>query len=262
MRAAEITIGDGNQIQRVRIKSGAEGLIVIGDFNQLHQNLNLNNPFPGGEIYIGHHNSLGRDGGGVISSSYRFGRDWRGDVYIGSHVQTTRGAEILGFSVLGWPLEGLKSLPGGGSEAALIKLICNGSLRDLAPFLKGLTGLKPSKNKLEKPHTGISLFGVVKVKRCILTGDVTVKDDSVVRGSFIRDTLIQERCEVFYSSIAPPTGLLLAIDREISTIARRDVKTHDDLTAPLGEMKVEEYPASDAEYYGDTSYDDRLKRLT
>ncbi len=99
-----LSIGSQNKIYGINIHILGNKQVLIGNSNRLHKGLNINSSFDKGTIIIGHNNTLGKDGGGVITTAYRYNREWWGDVLIGSNVQTTRGAEILGFSMLGWNL--------------------------------------------------------------------------------------------------------------------------------------------------------------
>src|SRR5262249_50724465 len=117
-----LSIGGGNRLKGGRGAVGQGGDVIIGDSKGLFPWMSLNVPFAGGRIVIAYRNSLGRDGGGVISSSYRFGRKWGGDVVVGAFVETTRGAEVLGFSALGWPSQ-LLERDTAMSEENLVRLL-------------------------------------------------------------------------------------------------------------------------------------------
>lgn len=250
-----VIIGNVNRVAGVRI-ANTGGSIVIGDNNELCPGLNINIPFAGNRILIGHRNSLGRDGGGVVSTSYRFGRKWGGDVLIGNRVETTRGAEVLGFSVLGWPGE-LMAEALGLDEANLVRVFVDGSLEELTKmvfrplFSVPLTPLGGCADEAKM----VSLFGAAKIKRCCLTGKVTLKDDTRIQSSYVRDVLLPERCNVYYSSIAPATRSVVVVSMQERTMERVAITEEKDWTTFPNVGLADQYPLSDADYYGDWSWD-------
>ena len=255
-----LVVGDHNAIASVSVTNRSKDPIVVGDHNELCPGLSLNVPFSGGRIMIGDYNSLGRDGGGVVSSSYRFGRKWNGCTIIGSRVETTRGAEVLGFSILGWPLNQLLRVT-GKDEADLIRLVVEGSLKDLTEELVAkILASNAESNQQEGKSETVSLFGPVKVKRCILAGKVTLKDDTRTQNAYVRDALLPERSKIFYSSIvgAPEEIITVSVqDRAFDNVAVRQHLAWQDFPTVV---KCDEYPLSDCEFYGDTSWDVREGR--
>ena len=104
---------------------------------------------------------------------------------------------------------------------------------------------------------GIALFGTVKVKRCVLAGRVTAKDDTRVQCSYLRDVLVPERCSVFYSSIAPDDGRVLRIPLQGSEIGHRHLTGAVDWQGFQTPIECDEYPANDGAFYSDTSRESR-----
>lgn len=235
-----LTIGDHNKLSGVHIHNAGRRQIVIGNHNELHQGLSINCIFPQGNIRIGDYNSLGRDGGGVVSNAYRFNRKWWGDVLIGSHVETTRGAEILGFSLIGWPLS-------EQDEQVAQRLFVDGPISEVAAFFAKLW-----KQKLETHPRGksISFFGIVKAKMCCLTENVRAKDGTRIQSSFLKNIFTTERCKIYFTRAESPTLLqVLVQDRAME---------HLTLTQPVdwAQLPVEEqtdgYRRSDASFYEET----------
>lgn len=232
-----LVIGDHNTLSGVHIHNAGQRQIVIGNHNELHQGLSINCIFPQGNIRIGDYNSLGRDGGGVVSNAYRFNRRWWGDVLIGSHVETTRGAEILGFSLLGWPLS-------EQDEQVAQRLFVDGPISDVAAFFAKLW-----EQKLETHPRGksISFFGIVKAKMCCLTENVRAKDGTRIQSSFLKNIFAPERCKIYFTRAESPTLLqILVQDRAMERLT---------LTQPVdwARLPVEEqtdgYRRSDASLY-------------
>lgn len=248
-----VQIGNSNRIGRICIKNRVDGTITIGNENELHDRLNLNVPFEQGAIYIGYRNSLGRDGGGVISSSYRFGRGWGGPVVIGSLVESTRGAEILGFSVLGWPLVLLEEL--GYPEEMLSNLFATCGLGNIEVWISNLLANGSSRlSEYTESMQPVSLFGVVKVKRCCLVGKVKIKDDTRIQCSYARDILIPERCNITYSQVIPSSHVL-TLPSQDAILECRIVRKAADMEVLPSVSQVDEYPKEDNEYYQDWSWD-------
>lgn len=254
----QVLLGNDNKVSNVRITNKSGGVIAIGNRNELCPGLNINNPFPGGKISIGHHNSLGRDGGAVISSSYRFGRGWAGEVFLGVGVEMTRGAEILGFSVLGWPVNVLSSV-WRIDEPGLIRLITTGSLAKLSDHFARLreVDIAQIEDRFDKRKT-ISLFGTVKVKRSIMTGKVTAKDDTRTLCAYLRDVLIQERSKIYYAAVAPSDVELMSISVQDCALEHVEITTKQDWENFPKSLKADAYPPSDADYYQDWSSDKDL----
>ncbi len=241
-----VRIGNNNQIGNIKIDNKGGGDILIGNNNELNDKLNINIPFKRGWILIGNNNSLGRDGGGVVSSSYRYGRGWGGPLIIGNNVESTRGAEILGFSILGIPPTFSQSV--NLTEETLADYFANRSLfkvEDLLLRIKDnqiddLFSKTPSSEK-------VSLYGVVKVKRCCLIGKIKIKDDTRVQCAYIRDLLIPERCNIKYSQIIPNKQLTVPLQN--SMIEHKIVTNIDDLECLPNASLTEEYPADDLDFY-------------
>ncbi len=246
-----IQIGSRNEISNVNVDVAPSGLITIGAENHLHDGLSLNVPFSGGRLFIGFQNSLGRDGGGVISTSYRFMRGWSGDIAIGRDVQTTRGAEVLGFSLFGWPeavVENLLSLP----ISDLHSIFSQGDLSEISNVFDPIFRQETRAIELLQRNMckgAISLFGVVKIKRTALTEDVTVKDDSKLHGVFASELRIPERCQVHNSSFMPAAGVPLQIRATDINIENALIRYQAELDQFGMERASTEYPDSDEMFY-------------
>lgn len=233
-----LTIGNQNSIVGVRVHNPGGRRIMIGNHNALHQGLSINCTFPRGNIRIGDYNSLGRDGGGVISNAYRFTHQWWGDVLIGAHVETTRGAEILGFSLLGWPLS-------AHDEQAARRLFVDGPVSEVAAFCAGLW----DQHLETRPGAPtISLFGVVKVKMSCLGEHVKAKDGTRIQHAFLQNIFTAERCKIYFTRAQSPTLLQAFVqDRALERLT---------LTQALdwGQLPVEErsdgYSQADSDFYG------------
>ncbi len=232
-----LTIGNQNKIDCVNIHNPGKQHITIGNHNELHQGLSISCPFPQGNIRIGNYNSLGRDGGGVISSTYRFNRKWWGDVLIGSHVETTRGAEILGFSLLGWPLS-------KQDEKTAQYLFVHGSIPEIITFFAKLRD-----QDIESLPQGkiVSLFGVVKAKMCCLAQNVKVKDGTRIQRSFLKNIFATERCKIYFTVVDSPSLLQVTVqDRAMEHLV---------ITQPIDwtQLPVEEqsdgYRKEDTDFY-------------
>jgi NDP-sugar pyrophosphorylase family protein len=254
-----IIIGQGNRIDRIVVDNKCGNRIVVGNYNELHRGLQLNAIFPRGDIFIGSSNSLGRDGGGVISTSYRFSRRQVGGILVGSNVETTRGAEVLGFSVLGVEETVLQRLV-GFSEENWVKLFTQGTLNELAPallavgaqwreivsteqlsFANQCVGVRDESKK-------VSLFGVVKVRRSFLGAGCAVRDGTRVTRSFLREVDIMERgCLIGASKIVPGRFRADVANRTIR--GRLSPSQEEDGQTKSG--PDDEFPQSDQEYYDD-----------
>jgi serine acetyltransferase len=247
-----LQLGSDNHIAGLQVGNAHDNRILIGNNNELWPGLSINIPFEHGQISIGHFNSLGRDGGGVISSSYRFGRRWYGPVCIGNHVQTTRGAEVLGFSLLGWPRDVLeKDL--SRNEEELMNLFMQGNLAEISALFEDVSAypLDALQNFTDEKHS-VSLFGTVKAKRCLITSAVTVKDDTRILCAYVRDVLIPERCNIFYSSIVPRDEQLY-IDTQDRALKEIIIDEDQDWKSLPKNAKMA-YPESDADFYQDWSW--------
>jgi hypothetical protein len=232
-----VTIGNHNMVDGVNIYNPGRQRIVIGDHNELHRGLSLNCVFSQGGIRIGHYNSLGRDGGGVISNAYRFNRKWWGDVLIGSHVETTRGAEILGFSLIGWPLS-------EQDEKLARHLFVNGPMSEVIAFFARLW---EQDFEAYPQNKSVSLFGVVKAKMCCLAENVRVKDGTRIQSSFLENIFTSERCKIYFTVVEYPSLLQVPVqDRAME---------HLTITQPLdwAKLPVEEqtdgYRQEDTDFY-------------
>lgn len=231
-----LIIGNYNKINEISISNHTQRQIVIGDYNELHQGLSFNCVFPQGNIRIGNHNSLGRDGGGVISTAYRFNRGWWGDVLIGSHVETTRGAEILGFTLMGWPLS-------AEDEQVAQDLFPNGSISQIATFFQRLWQQEVKSTPQPK---SISLFGTVKARLCCLTGTVKVKDDTRIQRSFLKNFYVAERSKIYFTLVNAPSLLYVTLqDRAIE---------HLTITEPIDWAKLPTEDLTDGYCEDDTLF--------
>jgi acyl-[acyl carrier protein]--UDP-N-acetylglucosamine O-acyltransferase len=197
-------VGNNNWIKGTKIDNRGPAIIEVGHANKLFPGLNLNCvfPYPDNEkkyyrIKIGNKNSLGRDGGGVISTSYRFESGWGGHVLIGSGVETTRGAEILGWSLMGFTFAELTNIL-NTDETGLKKLFKEAGLQQLEDAFNQL---------LNQPFNGenkrtTSLYGVTKIKRTCLVDRVQVKDDVRTLSAYLRNFIVMERCKVYFSNLS------------------------------------------------------------
>ncbi|MFZ4526198.1 MAG: hypothetical protein ACOYOE_11825 [Chlorobium sp.] len=100
----------------------------------------------------------------------------------------------------------------------------------------------------------VSLFGVVKVKRCCLIGRVQIKDDARIQCSYARDILIPERCSIFFSQVMPFTHVL-SLPSQDSFLEDRIVHTAADIEGLPNFGQVNKAPNGDNEYYQDWSWD-------
>jgi len=238
----QVSVSNNNNIQDIIITNDGEEEIRIGDNNELRPGLNLSNPFPFGKIKIGNHNRLGDGGGGVISSSYRFARGWGGPVIIGSHVETTRGAEIGGLSLVGWSLTGLQQI--AGSEAVVQNLFANGDVSDVIEFLERFWDLNPDTEPAKK---SVGLYGVVKLKRGCLVGRTRVRDDVHIRGAYLRNLEIRERCKIYFSVIASDQPIEIGVtDRAIE---QQHIHTDQDWHTYPTTIAADIYPPGDYSFF-------------
>lgn len=237
-----VSIGDHNTIHEIIINNEWEQEIRIGHNNEVRPGLNLNNPFPLGKIKIGNYNRLGDGGGGMISSSYRFARGWAGPVIIGSYVETTRGAEIGGLSLVGWPLTELERIAGG--EKNVQTMFAKGDVRELIEFLERFWDLEPP---IEPAKKSVGLFGVVKMKRGCLVARTRVRDNVSIRGAYLRDVEVRERCKIYFSSIAPNKPFEIGVtDRAIENMfIDQDQNWHEFPTT----IKADIYPEDDYSFF-------------
>ncbi len=234
-----LTIGNYNKMNEIIVTNQQKRQIVIGNYNELHRGLSINCVFPQGDIRIGNYNSLGRDGGGVVSTAFRFNRGWWGDVLIGSHVETTRGAEILGFTLMGWPLS-------VEDERRAQDLFLNGSVSQIAAFFQQLW--KQDVESSPRPKS-ISLFGTVKAKMCCLTETVKVKDDTRIQRSFLKNFYVAERSKIYFTLVDSPTLLHVTIqDRAIEHLT---ITEPIDWTQLPMEDRTDGYRVEDALFYED-----------
>lgn len=234
-----VVIGNHNKIEGVSMRNPGNSRITVGDHNELCPGLNINCPFTSGDITIGNYNALGRDGGGVISTAYRFTSNWWGDILIGSYVETTRGAEVLGFSMVGWPLTQQQ-------ENAAQHLLVHGPVSEVASLFSSVRTNELADSPADKR---VSLFGVVKVKMCCLAGKIRAKDGTRIQSSYLKDIFIPERCKVYFtvakslaSSPLQVTVQSRAIENEIitSNLAWEQFPT---------EERSDGYRAADAAFY-------------
>jgi|WetSurMetagenome_2_1015567.scaffolds.fasta_scaffold00114_6 hypothetical protein len=190
----QIVIGHKNKLSGVTFYNPAKQNIFIGNSNCLHSGLNLNCSFDKGGIYIGNNNNLGKDGGGVITTAYQYNKKWWGYVLIGNNVQSTRGAEILGYSLLGWTIS-------DDEEKVVQDLLINGPIEKVVNFFEKKFSEGIDDVKDGSPEPSINLYGVVKVKMACLSGHVLVRDDTRIQSSFIRGVSIPERSKIYFSII-------------------------------------------------------------
>ncbi len=169
--SGRICIGNNNSIHKVTL-TNPHTSITIGNNNRLNPGLQLNSLFTKGKILIGNGNDLGRDGGGVISTAYWFSKGYWGHTIIGNNVETTRGCEILGFSLIGIPFEPDDETIGF--------------------FLSG-----PSR-KLEKYFESVFNYAF-PVKLSMLKSDVLLKDLCIIRNSYLKNISMSEQSRVFFS---------------------------------------------------------------
>lgn len=277
-----LKIGSGNWIKSVKIDNRGPEEIEIGNANELHPGLNINCLFPTPcnkekffKIKIGNYNSLGRDGGGVISTSYRYERKWGGPVLIGSDVDTTRGAEILGWSLMGFPAEELcKKLD--KNEEELKDLFLNGknegNLEGLKMIFEQISEEYRDNNygntksprvdtfeQIKDRPRSTSLYGVAKIKRSCFLDKVQVKDDVRTLCSFLRNFIVAERCKVYFSGLVKSTepGEQLDVDHlqrvEIQDRAIEDKQIHNEdhyeWSALSDKLVWKKYPSPDTAYY-------------
>lgn len=188
----KLLIGDRNQITGTRISIEGDQYVQIGDHNDLHRGLSINALREGGNIRIGNRNSLGRDGGGVISTSYRFKHRWTGNVLIGRGVETTRGAEILGHSLIGWDVD-------ESQQQAICAALEAGPLTQWNGILDKLIDSHLGREPLDSRK--VSLYGVVKVKACFLGTGTRIKDGTRVQWSSVQNCEVQERCTILFSQL-------------------------------------------------------------
>jgi hypothetical protein len=242
-----LRIGANNRIRGVTVANPAKNRISIGDDNNLHPGLALNAPFPGFGVTIGHRNQLGRDGGGVVSSSYRFNMRWGGPIVIGSHIETTRGAEILGYTLIGFSSSALEALC-GMAEAAIAGTFLHGPLQDLDPIFQRAAAAMPAENTWSDEGP-VSLYGTVKTKRCCVCPRTAIKDDTRLFCAYVKRAHIPERCKVFYSSISPPDGTALSISAQDIAIVRAEIREERNWGSFPTTADVDDYPATDESYF-------------
>lgn len=235
----QMRIGNSNQIQEINVCNTGKQLIQIGNHNELHPGLNINCLFSQGKIIIGNYNSLGRDGGGVVSTAYRFNEDWWGDVLIGEHVETTRGAEVLGYSLLGWPL-------GKDDEQLAHDLFVNGPLQQVRSFFERVTD-NPFDSK--PGDKGVSLFGVVKVKMSCLLGTVKAKDATRIQCSFLRDIILQERNTVYFTVVNHDQPLPLRVRLPDRAMEKMTITNPQQLVDLPTEPQTDGYRQADQEFF-------------
>ncbi|HEY7833412.1 MAG TPA: hypothetical protein VIG30_07570 [Ktedonobacterales bacterium] len=234
-----LTIGDFNQITAVTIANPNGRSIVIGNHNELCAGLEIGCPFPHGDIRIGNYNSLGRAGGGVVSTAYRFTHKWWGDVLVGSHVETTRGAEILGFSMIGWPLAPQE-------EALAQRLFVHGPIADVRAFF---AAVRDREVPNERGDVAISFFGVVKAKMCCLAGRVRAKDGTRIQSSFLKDVFATERNKVYFTMVSHALPNPLQVTLQDRAIERLVINGPIDWSALPTEEGSNGYRPEDAQFY-------------
>lgn len=237
-----VVLGNHNVVNHILIENPGRQSIMIGDHNELHAGLTLRCLFPQGRIRIGHYNSLGRDGGSVISTAYRYNKGWWGDILIGSQVETTRGAEVLGFALLGWPL----SLE---DEILAQRLFIDGPLDDLAAFF---ARLGDQEWEAQSGPTTVGLFGVVKLKKSCLTGTVKIRDDARIQSSFLKNVSIPERCKVYFTAMQHPADKLLRVDVQDRAIERLILTEAINWSELPTEAQTDGYADLEADFYSTT----------
>jgi hypothetical protein len=236
-----VVVGDHNRIEGVTIDNPGGRRIAIGDHNELCPGLQINALFPRGDIRIGNHNSLGRAGGGVVSTAYRFTHKWWGDVLVGSHVETTRGAEILGFSMMGWPLSAQE-------EEWASQVFVHGPI----PEVLALFAAVRDRAVPDQPgDVTISYFGVVKAKMCCLAGRVRVKDGSRVQSSFLKDVFMGERNKVYFTVVRHAQPAPLQVTLTDRAIENQVITGPIDWSRLPTEERSDGYRPEDARFYAD-----------
>lgn len=241
-------IGSGNLIESISIENPFTNNILVGNNNLLASQLSLNIPFERGSIWIGNGNQLGRDGGGVISSSYRFGHKWNGHIVIGNGVETTRGAEILGFSILGFTESELVELSGASIDG-IIKIFTRSDIHELVQFIEKITSQKPSCFDKGISSKTASIFGVAKVKRSCLCNRVRIKDDTRLNRAYLRDCEFQERCIIKETAIVPEKNEYLDVPMQNLYLEGQIISTKVDWGIFQTPIESDEYPESDFRFF-------------
>ncbi|OGC23124.1 hypothetical protein A2310_00830 [candidate division WOR-1 bacterium RIFOXYB2_FULL_37_13] len=224
----QITIGDLNLVTgHVSISDNTGEGIQIGNNNKLNPNLAVRTLFSGW-LYIGNNCDLGGDGGGVISTSYNYGKSVGYPMFVGS-LSTKRGAEALGGSAYGiTPQIAMLALLRIGrpvdNEADLGNVLLQLFGRE-APdsAIKFLEELKKSarKGELTFPPKHVAMFvGVVKPKGSAVVGStgktIEVRDGTRLQHSVaIGNADIYERTAISYSLVSG------RIEREIKIVDQR-----------------------------------------
>jgi hypothetical protein len=240
----QLIIGNNNKIAEINIDGSGRELIMIGNHNDLHRGLNLNCSSSGYKLIIGNYNSLGRDGGGVVSTSYRFSKKWYGSVLIGNHVETTRGAEILGLSLLGWPLN--------VEEHETAKRLFTDEKVNFYELYRFFDSIQyrslPPENQSDKKK--ISFFGTVKSKLCCLTGSVTAKDDTRIQSSYLKNVVVQERCKIYFSKIDfSESAETIRVDQQDIAIEHKKITQEEEWKRFPTKTQTSGYPTTANKYF-------------
>ena len=255
-----VIIGNYNLIDRIHVDNKLGNRIAIGNRNELHRGLCLNAPFPDGNILIGHNNSLGRDGGSVASTSYRFNRSQGGMLIVGSNVEITRGAEVLGFSVLGVTIPTMELLTGLRQDE-LVRLFVSGTLTELAKVVAPISLRDPNDVALSsgsdddanligirQEFQKVSLLGGAKVRRSFLGPRTSVRDKTRVTRSFLCAIDLMERGNVVAAYKTSDGRIQAAIsERALEGQVQVTCDWENLLRTPI----EPEFPDSDFAYYSE-----------
>lgn len=262
-----IVIGNSNIFDNVKFAISGhpsnnqnQTQIRIHDQNKFYSGTNLNIPFNEGRIWIGSKNELGRDGGGVISSSYRFDKKQDGILLIGSNVETTRGAELMGWSAIGFDKSlFLKYL--NLSEQNFDGLFLNGNLIQLNDlFLKIIFEMEKNAYLAQDDTSNIKkikvgMFGVSKIRRCFLGGFVKFKDDNRTLCCVLENVDIAERNNIYYSTIKGNLDKIIKIKVQGKYIEKASINPENlnIETDRFGENPITDYPVTDNDFYNNLS---------
>jgi len=212
-KAGRISIGDSNTITDVLISDNTQEGIFIGSHNKLNPNLSIRTLFHGW-IYIGDNNDLGGDGGGVISTSYNYGKSIGYPLYIGS-LSTKRGAEVLGGGVYGITHSIAEQIFNDVQtrcisideiENELLKMFGRDYFEGARVWMDELRD-ESCKGNIKFPDKPVAMFvGVVKPKASVVLGDpekeTEIRDGSRIQHSVIvPGTNIYERATVYFSIV-------------------------------------------------------------
>jgi acyl-[acyl carrier protein]--UDP-N-acetylglucosamine O-acyltransferase len=206
---ANLCIGSDNNFGRTNIHNETGEAIYIGDHNQFGDGAQIRS-MVAGWIHIGSYNSIGMDGGGVLSTAYNFGNKWCGPVYVGYGLATKRGAEVLGLGAYGVTSDmAIAALAqyGISSETPyagqLLSIFSQGMPADIERFLGYLRDLSVPADQM--PKKTVLIVGATKPKASIILGmpeAVTeVRDGTRIHHSVVMPgTNVGERCKIYFST--------------------------------------------------------------